>query len=383
MSNWLSRAYLGDGNPNDPKTRTRVGQRVSLTCILCNVLLCAAKAAVGLACGMVSIVADAVNNLSDASSNVVSLIGFRLAAKPADEEHPFGHGRYEYLAGLTVAVIICALGLTLVVESVDKIAHPQAAQINVVTVAVLLASMAVKLGMMALNATLGRAISSQTLAATAADSRNDVVTTGVVLACAVIQQATGVVLDGWAGVGVGLFICVSGLGLVRGTFDELLGSAPDEAFVADAQKMILSYPGILGAHDLMVHDYGPGHRFASAHVQMDGRADAFANHKVIDTIERDFKEKTGVALTLHYDPVDTVGQNTEAWLSRQVAQIDPALKVHDLRLGGGFITFDLVKPDECEISDEDVLQGAIGVVAQRWPGLPCSITLDHGFLARG
>ncbi len=366
----------------DELDRTRVGLLASIVCIVCNVVLCAGKAAVGLLCGSVSIVADAVNNLSDASSNIVSLVGFKLASKPADADHPYGHGRFEYLSGLAVAVIVCALGLDLVKESVGKIARPEPAEFSAAVAAVLLASMAVKAWMMRFNRALGRRIDSETLLATAADSRNDVITTGAVLLCAVIGQVAGVNLDGWAGVGVGAFIAVSGIGLIRDTVSPLLGSAPDDAYIESVRAQILSYPGVLGAHDLMVHDYGPGRTFATAHVQMDGHVDAFKNHEVIDTIERDFAKKTGATLTLHYDPVDTAAGDPQTWLARQVAKIDPALSVHDLRVTDDFITFDLVKPEDCALDDEQIVGRALSTAAERWPGRPVSVNLDRGFLAR-
>ncbi len=382
MTNLLINLILiGEQNPQAAE-RTRAGQVASVICIACNVALCAAKAAAGLAVGSVSIVADAVNNLSDASSNIVSLVGFKLASKPADADHPFGHGRFEYLSGLAVAVIVCALGLDLIKESIGKVAHPEPSDFNVAVVVVLLASMAVKAWMMRFNRTLGRRIDSETLLATAADSRNDVITTGAVLLCSVIAQLTGIDLDGWAGIGVGAFIAVSGIGLVRDTVSPLLGSAPDEAYIESVRAQILSYPGVLGAHDLMVHDYGPGRTFATAHVQMDGHVSAFKNHEVIDTIERDFAAKTGTALILHYDPVDTDADDPQTWLARQVAKIDPTLSVHDLRVTDDFVTFDLVKPEECTLDDEQIIGRAMATAAERWSGRPTSINLDHGFLAR-
>ena len=382
MTNLLIDFILKGAENPQAADRTRAGLVASIVCIACNVVLCAAKGVVGLAVGSVSIVADAVNNLSDASSNVVSLIGFKLAGKPADEDHPFGHGRFEYLSGLAVAVIVCALGLDLVKESVGKILHPEPSEISTAVVAVLLASMAVKAWMTAFNRSLGRAIDSETLLATATDSRNDVVTTGAVLLCAVIGQATGLDLDGWAGVGVGIFIAASGVGLIRDTVSPLLGSAPDAAYVESIRADILSYPGVLGTHDLMVHDYGPGRVFVSAHVQMDGQADAFKNHEVIDAIERDFKKRTGGSMTLHYDPVRVGAEDALAWLNRQIAKIGDGLSAHDLHVGPDYVAFDLVKPDDCGLSDEELLGRSLATAAERWPGLPCSITLDHGFLAR-
>ena len=305
MTDLLLKIFAKGIDPASTAYRTRIGFLASTVCIACNIVLCAAKAAVGVLAGSVSIVADAVNNLSDASSNIVSLLGFKLASKPADEGHPYGHGRYEYLAGLAVAVIVSALGLDLVKESVGKIFSPEPSEFSAALVAVLLGSMAVKFWMMLFNRSLGRRIDSETLIATAADSRNDVVTTGVVLACAAIGATTGVSLDGWAGVGVGAFITASGIGLIRDTVSPLLGQMPSPELISKIQEKILSYPGVLGTHDLMVHDYGPGRQFASAHVEMAGEADPFVAHDTLDNIEQDFKRSMGLTMTLHYDPIVT------------------------------------------------------------------------------
>ena len=223
MTNWLVKHFVKDAdNVTDPAVRTRYGQFAGIVGIICNVALCLAKGVIGLIAGSVSIVADAVNNLSDASSNVISLLGFKMASKPADPEHPYGHGRYEYLSGLVVAVIILLIGVELLKSSFDKITNPAVTEFNAAVVCVLALSILVKLWMMVFNRAIGRRISSTTLEATAIDSRNDVISTGVVLASAVISHFTGVDLDGWVGLAVGAFILWSGVGLVRETVDPLL-----------------------------------------------------------------------------------------------------------------------------------------------------------------
>ncbi len=385
MTDLLTRVFLGaDLDPKDPRDRTRIGLFASIVCIVCNVALCAAKAAVGLAAGSVSIVADAVNNLSDASSNVLSLVGFKLAAKPADADHPYGHGRFEYLAGLGVALIVCALGIDLIKESVGKLIHPEGSTFGPLMLAVLLGSMAVKLWMLLFNRGLGNRIESETLLAAAQDSKNDVFTTGAVLTCALIESQTGISLDGLAGLAVGAFITVSGAKLLLNTTSPLLGRAPSPEYVESIRQKILSYPGVLGTHDLMVHDYGPGRGFVSAHVEMNGHADAFANHETIDTIERDFKREHGLELTLHYDPVNvSAGVNDpQTWLTRRLRGLYPGISVHDLRAERSFVTFDVVKPENCPLSDETLVGAAIDLAHERWPELPCSVALDHGYLKR-
>ena len=385
MVSWLISRYLPAGaNAEDPQVRTQVGLRASITCIVCNVILCAAKAIVGVMAGSVSIVADALNNLSDASSNIVSLFGFRLASKPADAEHPYGHGRFEYLASLTVAVLVCAVGINLLIESAHKVMNPTPLDFGPVTAAVLLGSMLVKAWMMWLNGRLGTAIDSETLRATAADSRNDVVTTASVLLAAVVSVVTGYNLDGITGLCVGGFICISGAGLIKDAISPLLGQAPSEKDVNAIRDKILSYEGVLGTHDLMVHDYGPGRRFASAHVEMAGEGDAFANHEVLDTIERDVRAQMGIVLTLHCDPIvtrDPAGDDLRGWIDRQVKCIDGALSVHDVHAENGFIAFDLVRPDDLGMSDEELLGRVMATVAKRCPDAACVITLDSGFIS--
>jgi peptidyl-tRNA hydrolase len=302
---WLVRRFVRDAdNVDDPAVRERYGLLASVVCILCNVALCLGKGLVGLSIGSVAIVADAANNLSDASSNVVSLLGFRLANRPPDDDHPYGHGRYEYLASLGVAIIVIIIGINLMQDAIGQIRQPSVLEQSVAAVVVLVVSMLVKLWMMNLNTVLGRRISSETLRATAIDSRNDVLATGAVLISTVVTWLTGVQLDGWMGLAVGGLIVWSGVTLVRETVDTLLGHAPDQALVDRVRTRILSVPGILGMHDLMIHDYGPGRQFASAHVEMSPDGSVAADHEVLDRIERDLWEQERLVITLHLDPFE-------------------------------------------------------------------------------
>ena len=321
MTDWLVRRCVADAdNVGDPQGRQRYGLLASVVSIVCNVLLFVGKAALGWAVGSLSIVADAVNNLSDMSSNVVSLLGFRLASRPADEEHPYGHGRYEYLASLGVAVIIIVVGLDLVRDAVGQIRHPQPTQFGLAVVLVLVGSIAVKLWMMRFNEQMAQRISSETLHATAIDSRNDVLATSAVLAAALISHVTGVQLDGWMGLAVGCLIVWGGIDLVRGTVDTLLGHAPDPDLVDRVRTRIMEAPGVLGMHDLMIHDYGPGRQFASAHVEMAPGGDVVRDHDVLDGIERDLWRQEHLVITLHLDPVERKSQNGKG----EAAQAEPA-----------------------------------------------------------
>ena len=304
VTDWLSRMFVRDyGRVNDPDVRTSYGLMAGVVGIVCNVALCLAKGAIGLMSGSVSIVADALNNLSDASSNIVTLAGFKLASKPADKGHPYGHGRFEYLAGLVVAVLVAAVGVELVRSGIERIVEPQQVEFGLPVVAVMLISVAVKAWMMSFNRTLGRRIESETLEATAVDSRNDVITTLTVLACSTLSWATGVQLDGWVALAVGAFVLVSGLLLVRDTVNPLLGQAPSDEVVNRVHEIILGKPGVLGMHDLMIHDYGPGRKFASAHVEMPADGDPLKIHALLDGMEKQVERELGIVLTLHYDPI--------------------------------------------------------------------------------
>ena len=353
MTQFLIRLFIRQpDHAQDPKVRAAYGNLAGVVGMVCNLLLCLGKLTVGTLFGSIAITADALNNLSDASSNVVSLVGFRLASKAPDAEHPFGHARYEYLAGLAVSVTILGIGFSLLKESVVKVLHPTPVVFSRLTIAVLAASILVKLWMSGFNRTIGRIIASETLIATAADSRNDVLSTGVVLFATILCHVTGWdILDGLMGVAVAVFILVSGWGLVRDTLSPLLGESPSEDLVDHIEQKVLSYPGVLGMHDLMVHDYGPGHQFASLHVELPAEQDPLDAHDLIDNIERDFLKNDRLMVTIHYDPIvtsDAAVGVLRARLTEKLRQLDPELSLHDLRIVPGKthtnVLFDLVLP---------------------------------------
>lgn len=353
MTQLLIRMFIRDkDNGTSRAVRTAYGNLASVVGIVCNLLLFAGKLTVGTLFGSIAITADAVNNLSDASSNIVSLLGFHLAAKAPDEKHPYGHARFEYLAGLAVSAMILAIGLSLLKESAVKVLHPEEVAFSWLSVLVLLASIAVKLWMSVFNRTVGMRIGSETLLATAADSRNDVISTGAVLASSVLCRVTGQPrIDGVMGVAVALFILWSGWGLVQDTLSPLLGESPDPELVDHIETKVLSYPGVLGTHDLMVHDYGPGRQFASLHVELPAEKDPLESHDLIDNIERDFLKEDHIQVTIHYDPIVTSDARVgvlRARLTQRAAAIDPELSIHDLRIVPGTthtnVLFDLVLP---------------------------------------
>lgn len=350
---------------DDPGVRGAYGTMAGLVGILCNLILFAAKLTIGTLSGSVSITADGVNNLSDASSSIVTLLGFRLAQKPEDAEHPYGHARMEYLSGLGVAALILIIGFQLAKSSLGKIIHPEPVEFSAALVAVLALSMGLKLWMAVFNRRLGRKISSTSLAATAADSRNDVIATGGVLAAAVVGHLTGWNLDGYMGLLVAVFILLSGVDIAKDTISPLLGEPADEELVHKIRYEVSRYdPRILGVHDLMVHDYGPGQTFASLHVEVDHREDVIEIHSMIDSIERMFLEKHRIHLTIHYDPVVTDDPEVTRLREkvRQVLEgIDPRLSFHDFRMVAGVehtnLIFDVVVPYD--------LRGREGELRQR------------------
>ena len=330
MTNWLLRTFIKNSDHSeDPKVRAAIGILSGIVGIVCNVLLCGGKLAVGIATGSVSITADAMNNLSDATSSVVTMLGFRLAERPADEEHPFGHARYEYLSGLAVSALILIIGVELAKSSLDKVLHPAAVEFGWTTAAVLVGSILVKLWMSLFNTRLSKTIHSATLAATAADSRNDVITTSAVLLAALIEHFTAFRADGWMGLAVSCFILYSGVGLAKDTISPLLGENADPELREKIVDNIRACPKVLGFHDLMVHDYGPGQRFASIHVEMDRREDPMECHEIIDDLERECLKSHGVHLVIHYAPVVT----NDPELDRMHVRVEQLLHTYDIRLG--------------------------------------------------
>lgn len=380
MVDWIMKRANGD--------RTKVGALVGVVCITLNVLLCLGKGLVGVLSGSVSIVADALNNLSDASSNIVSVLGFKLASRPADPEHPYGHGRFEYLSGLVVAVLVLMIGVELVKSSVDKIIHPTDVEFSLALVGVLLGSMGIKQWMAHLNRVLGERINSETLLATAQDSKNDVLATGAVLACAIVACLTGVNLDAWAGLAVGLYIGWSGVELIRDTVSPLLGKAPDPELVSHIRSKIMSYPGVLGTHDLMVHDYGPGRQFASAHVEMAAETDPLESHDTLDNIEQAFKDDDGLIVTLHYDPIVTNDPHVVDMRNKidaMAKSLDGEASIHDLRCVPGpthtNVIFDCLHPAECELSPGEFKARLGEMVIEQYPDAVPKITVDEDYVS--
>ena len=360
----LRLARLHSADCGDSRVRAKIGSLSGAVGIGANVLLFALKLLAGILTGSVSITADAMNNLSDASSSIVTLLGFKLAQQPPDEDHPYGHARFEYLSGLAVAMMIMLIGFELGKTSVEKILNPSAVEFSAIAVAVLLGSIAVKLWLFLFNNKLGKMISSTTLEATAADSRNDCVSTAAVLLAGIIEHFFAIPVDGFVGLGVAGFILLSGWGLAKQTISPLLGEAASPELRALIVDYVGQQPKVLGYHDLMVHDYGPGQRFASLHVEMDAADDPLYCHELIDDMERECLRSHNIHLVIHYDPVITNDPEINR-LRNQCAgylqQQDPRLTLHDFRMvrGGGHtnLIFDVSLPVELRGREKGFQEG--------------------------
>ena len=379
--------FPAGANLTDPKMREQCGARAGQVGIGVNLLLFAVKLAIGLISGAISIVADALNNLSDAGSSLVMLLGFRIAARPADPEHPFGHGRVEYLTGLFVAVVILFVGFQLLQSSVVKILHPEDLAVDWVTGGVLLLSVFGKLALAHFFQIVGDRIQSAAIRAAAADSRSDCLATAAVLLSLILYVGTGWNVDGAAGVFVELFILYSGWEAVKSTAQPLMGEAPDPALVSAIKKFVLATPPIIGVHDLIIHDYGPGRVFVSLHAEVPGNMEIMAAHTAIDALEQRLEEHFHVEVTVHMDPVllDDPETNRLRLLTDNIVQaIEPTLTMHDFRLtttaeGGRNFIFDVVVPYGVPLSDEEIAHAVGEQLKALNPHYQAVIHFDHQY----
>ena len=361
MTKLLIKLFIKNADATTPKGRELFGRLAGAVGIICNLILSIMKLIIGTVTNSVSITADATNNISDAGSSIVTLVGFRLSGKPADKDHPYGHARIEYISSLIISFIILLIGCSIFKESVIKIFKPEESLFNIATVIILVASILVKLWLSVFNTYLGKQIDSKALEATAIDSRNDVITTTAVLIASVISHFTGFNLDGYMGVIVSIFILISGINLVKETLNPLLGQPPTKEMFESIEKKILSYDNVLGVHDLMVHSYGPNTYFASAHIEMDAKIDVLVCHDIMDQIERDFKSDLNIHLVVHLDPtiLDSPEINElKEMVNDIICEIDRELTFHDFRVVMGEenknVLFDVVVPPEYKYSDEEL-----------------------------
>lgn len=385
MTDLILRIFVRDHkNAEDPAVRDKCGRVAGAVGIVTNFLLFLMKIIVGTVFHSVSVTADAVNNLTDSGSSVVTLIGFKMASKPADEKHPFGHARIEYLSGVIVSFIVIFLGLQLGMSSIEKIITPEENALTPVALVVLVISILAKLWQCLFYRKVGRMIKSESVEATSKDSRNDVIATSVVLLGAVITMLTGVNLDGYMGAAVALFIVFSGVQLTISTADPLLGQAPEGELVQTITEKMLSYPGIIGMHDLAVHNYGVGRCFASAHCEVDAKNDILVSHDLIDNIERDFSRDLGIHMVIHLDPVIVGDARTDA-LHRKVQSLVtalyPTVTIHDFRVIWGVthsnIVFDAAVPFAVKDSDAVITQKFEAEIQKLDPDYRTVVTIDR------
>lgn len=388
MTNLLIRLFISDSkNVQNPDVREKYGRLGSVVGIIVNIFLSIFKFAVGMAFGSISIRADAVNNLSDAGSSVISLFSFKFSNRPADAEHPFGHARIEYAASFAVAFFILMLGFEVLRSAVLKIINPDPVAFSIITCAVLIASVIFKLWLCGFYKKLSKKINSKVLKAASADSLSDVISTSGVLLSVVLSKATGFQLDGYTGVIVAVFILISGINIVRDTLDEFLGQPPDKSFVENIEKKILSYDGILGLHDLVVHNYGPQKTFASVHAEVSASADILKSHEIIDDIERDFLKNDGIHLLIHLDPVvtdDAFVNELKEYVLGIVNDIDDSLSMHDFRVVLGTehsnLIFDIVLPYSFRMTEDEVVREIDKQIKKINPTYNTVITVDKMYL---
>ena len=387
MTNLLIKIFIRDREKTtSPKVRTAYGTLSGAVGILVNILLSIAKLIIGSISHSIAITGDALNNLSDAASSAISLLGFRISSKPADEKHPYGHGRLEYLCGLAVAVIIMFMGLELIKSSAAKIFSPEKPEFSLVAIAVLVISILGKLWLALFNRKIGKAINSDTVDAVVKDCLSDIAATTASILSLILSQYFSLPFDGIFGVIVSLFVLWAGIGVFRNTSSSLLGQQPEPETVKMIEEKILSYEGVYGVHDLIVHDYGPGRCFVTAHAEVPSDTDIMVSHDLMDVIEQDFKRDTSYVLTLHMDPVvmdDEKTNNAKEMIAQIIAEIHPSLSFHDFRMVSGphhtNLIFDVVIPFSVKLDSKTVVNTINDNIHKKNEKYYAVITIDHSY----
>ncbi len=387
MTNLLVKTFIRNSeNVTDVKVRTSYGTLGSITGIVINFLLAIAKLIAGSLSGSISVTADAINNLSDAGSSFISLVGIKIAAKPADKGHPYGHGRIEYISALAVAILVFLMGIELFKDSVEKIRNPQPVEFNLVALGILILSIGAKLWLGVFNKKLGQKINSAPMMAVMKDSFSDCLATAVAAVSIVVSAFSNINIDGFLGVFVACFILLAGYNILKETLGELLGNPPEKEFVEAIENKILSYDHVVGVHDLIIHDYGPSRRFASAHAEVPANIDILELHDVIDLIERDILDEFNLLISIHMDPiiVDDEKINTLRDMTNQIINnIDESISMHDFRVVDGpshtNLIFDILLPQDHKLSHEEIckiIDQELSKIDERYFTV---ITIDHSF----
>ncbi len=388
MINFLIRIFIGKNqDEKDQKVRGRYAKLAGFTGILLNILLFAGKLTLGILAGSVAIIADAFNNISDAGSSVVTLIGFRLANKPVDKEHPLGHGRIEYVCGFIVDMLILLVGFELLKSSFEKILHPSLPNVGNATLILLIAAILVKVWLFFFYNKIGKKINASSIKASAFDSLTDCIATTLVLVSAVVSRIWGIGIDGWAGILVAVFILYTGARAAKETIDLLLGSPPDPAFIEEIYAFAKHYPSVVGIHDVIVHDYGPGRQIVSFHAEVPSDSDINLAHEEIDKMERDMHEKFGCIVTVHLDPIvvdDPLVNELRRIANTAVKETDERFTLHDFRMTMGEtninLIFDLVLPNDCKMSAEEAERSVVEKIRAQKENVFCVIRVEHPFV---
>ncbi len=390
MTDILLKLFI-KGDITEKKNRHKCGTLGSIVGIICNLVLFAIKLIAGILSGSLAIVADAFNNLTDMGSSVVTMLGFKLASKPADREHPFGHGRMEYMSAAFVSVLIMIVGFELFSESINKLKNPTLTDTSALTIVILSASILIKLWMAAFNKKLGKKINSSALVATATDSLNDCISTGSVLAISIFSMVGSNLsfikyLDPVAGLAVAIFIFVAGIKSLKETMDPIIGLPPEKEDVKKIKDIVFSNETFLGIHDMIVHNYGPGRSFVSLHVEVPTDIDILYCHELIDATERKIHEETGFEAVIHMDPIlvgDEFVDNVKAALAEKIESLDMGFTFHDFRVVKGEnqtnLIFDVCVPADCKLSDNQVQKTVSALAADIDNTFQCVITVDKDF----
>ena len=390
MTEFLVRHFVKNYEETEKvSVRTAYGVLASVVGIFCNVFLFAVKWMIGFFLHSIAVMADAFNNLSDAGSSIIGLVGVKMASKPADEDHPFGHGRIEYIAALIVAFLVLQVGFTFFKDSIGKIREPEELKFQLVSIIILILSIGVKLWMGYFNRTLGNKINSKVMLATAADAMGDVITTSATILAILFWKVTGINIDGFVGIGVSLVVMWAGVGIAKDTLEPLIGEAVDPEEYERITNFVEGYDGIVGSHDLIVHNYGPGRSMASIHAEVPNDVDIEVSHEIIDRIERDAIKNLGIFLVIHMDPIetkDTYVLQVREQVEQTLDALDPAVSIHDFRMVDGKeqvnLIFDMVVPFEYDTKKQDELRMTLikllQIVDHRYQ---CVITLERSYVA--
>lgn len=388
MVSLLGRLFIKDySNYGDTEVRRKYGMLASITGIFLNILLFGFKYFAGVLSGSVAIMADAFNNLSDAGSSIITLAGFKFTGAGPDNEHPFGHGRTEYISGLIVSMAIILMGFELFTTSVGKILHPGEIDTSPAAFVILIVSVAVKIYMAYYNTSIGRKINSAAMKATATDSLSDSAATSVVFLSMLVVRFTGYNIDGYAGAAVAVFILYAGYSAAKDTISPLLGTKPSKEIVDAIDAIILSHDGILGVHDLIIHDYGPGRMMVSLHAEVPGDRNIYEIHELIDHIENDLNERFNCECVIHMDPVDVHDKRIsemKAGIEKVVREVDNSLSIHDLRIVpcGNYnnLVFDMIVPPKFHNKDQEIKEQVCRQIKEKYPGFQAVIKIDKSYI---